>query len=158
MLKESRERTEELVVRVRAEKNGRGSPEGRRRMVERVHELERAVVVLTRNRDEWREHSESTPGSFAEVERCREMVGRLERQVRVATRDALMARDASRRLTEEVLVLRRGRGRSGSERTGAREFGLAMKEGARHHRHHHCWRRWTKVQRRGCRCRRSLDD
>ena len=115
MLKESRERTEELVVRVRAEKNGRGSPGGRRRMVERVHELERAVVVLTRNRDEWREHSESTPGSFAEVERCREMVGRLERQVRVATRDALMARDASWRLTEEVLVLRRGRGGSGSE-------------------------------------------
>ena len=34
----------------------------------------------------------------------------MERQVRVATRDALMARDGNRRLTEEVLLLRRGRG------------------------------------------------
>ena len=33
----------------------------------------------------------------------------MERQVRIATRDALMARDGNRRLTEEVLLLRRGR-------------------------------------------------
>ena len=68
---------EVLVTRAEAEERGGGSQEGkvsRRRMVIRVRELENAVVVLTRNRDQWREHSETTPGSVVEVVRCQEMV------------------------------------------------------------------------------------
>ena len=77
LLRESKKREEVLVTRAEAEERGGGSQEGkvsRRRMVIRVRELENAVVVLTRNRDQWREHSETTPGSVVEVVRCQEMV------------------------------------------------------------------------------------
>ena len=77
LLRESKKREDVLVTRAEAEERGGGSQEGkvsRRRMVMRVRELENAVVVLTRNRDQWREHSETTPGSVIEVERCQEMV------------------------------------------------------------------------------------